>query len=122
MTEDITDNDNEQPEINPVMVSLDKFREDKQKEASDKPKLNWPKSGDLTGPITITPEEPPIERSYIITLEDGEIEIQGQVGFTQAFLMIGDLEGRVKFAAADGFWKYIVDKTDLKQPEYLKND
>lgn len=56
--------------------------------------------------------EVPTQRRYFLNLTEDVIEIEGFVGLTGSFLAIGDAAGQVKFAAAQGIWKTILDVTD----------
>lgn len=68
-------------------------------------------------------EVDPNNRLIVITLQDGEeVEIEGYIGLTGSFLCIGDKEGRIKFAVAQGFWKYCTDITDYVDNEIQEED
>ncbi len=70
-----------------------------------------------SNPETIAQQEEVIkERRWVLSLKDSDIFMTGFIGLTPSFLAIADDEGRVKFAAADGYWQYVTDVTD--QPNY----
>jgi hypothetical protein len=59
----------------------------------------------------------PTVRKYIIDLEEGSIEMEGLIGLTGSFLAVGDSDGNIKFAAAEGQWKYVKDITNEEVEE-----
>lgn len=54
-------------------------------------------------------------RRYMIELENDVLEIEGILGLSPSFLVIGDENGRVIFGVAQGSWKFISDITDEEQ-------
>lgn len=98
----MNDNDDEDKPVADVVAFSDYQKDPSQ----------WPKMASDSPPeITVTKEEPK-DRTILITLDQGEMVIEGHIGLTHSFLAIGDENGRVKFAAAPGKWQYVKDITD----------
>lgn len=59
----------------------------------------------------------PQRRFSIILEDDQEIEVEGFLGLHNSFLVIGDPEGNIRFAAAAGRWLFVSDITNQAQED-----
>lgn len=95
------------------IVSLDAFRD-------KKTNTTWPSASTPGEDVTITASpRDPTERRILLSLLHGDVVMDGFLGLSQTFLVIGDGKGQIKFAAAPGNWLYAKDVTD--DPDFQDN-
>lgn len=98
------------------VLSMADFRQKKN------PNQQWPSAVSANPPLP--PQQVSLEdlkeRRILMTLADGDVVMDGFIGLTQSFLAIGDKHGSIKFAAAPGVWRYVLDVTD--DPAYADVD
>lgn len=98
---DVTD-DTDKNDGNDKVVSLDGFKKNK----------NESKESGPTRPRNF-PTATSGERKYLIDFVEGpSMELKGFLGLTGSFLAIGDDEGHINFAVAQGQWTFVTDITD----------
>lgn len=94
----MTNDNKDDPNKKPGIIDLTKYKATK----------NSGQSSKLPQPV----EGQPGVRRYMIELENDVLEIEGILGLSPSFLVIGDEMGRVIFGVAQGSWKFISDITD----------
>lgn len=107
-----TDTPTEQPEeVNTNVIDF------ATRKAQSKEPSKFPNTPPENGTSVTISQNDPKKRKILITLKDhGDLLVEGYLGLTSSFLAIGESDGTIKFAAAEGTWQFCTDVTD--NPEY----
>lgn len=115
MTDNILEGGPVEPATTAQVIDFAQFKKNKAEGVTPVSDGKWPAAVPLEegAEVTVTAEDPN-QRRILLSLTHGDIVVDGHLGLSQTFLAVGDVNGRIKFAAAPGMWLYARDITDDK--------